>query len=432
MSRVSKYRSASGFTLIELLVVIAIIALLAALLVGAVVKARESARSSLCRANLKNVGIGFATHVIRSPGGEFCSGLFDHNREGCMDRYGWVADQINAGSAQPETLLCPSNPIRVNEKLLDAYGIGTNDNLNDLTGSLRSRWTKGMCGKVDWNGLSGTGDPDEGFASTDPVTEERRALVSRYFVEQGFNTNYATSWFLTYTAPRVAFRSSDGSIRTNGQAAQQGLRGKRETLGPLTDAYLTRSDVPSSQVALLGDAAPGDLDEAVSPIAFSYGPDDAFARDNSSRVFTPEGSLLSESALEGPTFYHRSQKIIKRIGSNGSRLEFQWECDSLKNCEPPTGSSGNNMYMQSTLGWMATHQGSGGYSLNMLFADGSVRGFTDGNGDLFLNPGFPIPDDLTESQYDTIGYRDSTPELGKGDFFSGVFLAPSTLKGYFE
>jgi prepilin-type N-terminal cleavage/methylation domain-containing protein/prepilin-type processing-associated H-X9-DG protein len=52
----------SGFTLVELLVVMAIISVLAAMLLPALTRARESARSVACRSNLKQIGLAFGMY----------------------------------------------------------------------------------------------------------------------------------------------------------------------------------------------------------------------------------------------------------------------------------------------------------------------------------------------------------------------------------
>ncbi|HEY1662614.1 MAG TPA: prepilin-type N-terminal cleavage/methylation domain-containing protein [Verrucomicrobiae bacterium] len=91
-----------AFTLIELLVVIAIIGILAALLLPVMAHAKDMARDTNCKSNLKQWGVAWNIYLDENNG-SFSSGVGPVSQRG-----EWCLALKNAYAKNPDLLLCPS------------------------------------------------------------------------------------------------------------------------------------------------------------------------------------------------------------------------------------------------------------------------------------------------------------------------------------
>lgn len=417
-----------GFTLIELLVVISIIAILIALLLPAIHAARQSAQTTQCKNNLKNIGTSMNTFAAGDAEERYSTGAFDFTRDGCPDTWGWVADMVKIKAGLPNNLRCPTNRARGSEKLNDLLGKSTADAGDECP---PSRLSDGSCATI---------------TALAANSAARGTAIDDNIVNKGFNTNYSTSWFFGRSGPSNFPNKGTTSAPIPAVACSTGMKGLKDTKGPLSRRFVDRADVPSSNIPTHGDAAQGD-------------DKDAFLTTTINTELTA-GTILAETQCDGPSVGNvqggiKKVPFLKITGSipvesfipatypklgvvvvdqaatpgTGEVLESAY-AGSTANWSAETSNSLasgtiKKLVLNDTRDWFAVHGSQG----NLLMVDGSVRSLNDTNGDGFFNPGFPC----NGGDAKTSGYTTGLVEINNGEVFLGPILNfKSYLKGGFE
>ena len=344
----------------------------------------------------------------------------DFTRDGCPDTYGWVADlkKVQAGNANE--MRCPSNPSRGTEKLNDLVDKATG---NAKEGASVEKTNTGFC--------TGFGTAPLGNGST-----QRVALVKTK-VAEGYNNNYASSWYMVRTT--ITGLADDGSgvliLSKDTAAFGTSFKGTAGTQGGIRQADLAGSDIPASSIPLLGDASLGDVGDRSLDYELA---DDL-----------PVGSSLCEAFNDGPAKANiaSAEKIqLVRVGEEVRTLVPTSGVYPRVGQTVVSGAAGDpnadgdigvgaftdlasgDFWLQDTRDWSALHND----TCNILMADGSVKSPLDLNGDTFLNPGFEATSYSTDEveRAADVGYTDGIVELNPFEVYSAPFLsAVQALKG---
>jgi prepilin-type N-terminal cleavage/methylation domain-containing protein/prepilin-type processing-associated H-X9-DG protein len=191
--KLRKQIARTGFTLIELLVVIAIIAILAALLLPALIRAKESGRTAVCKNNLRQWSLAMAGYT----GDYEVYPIYSANRivyelgrptiwwDERLERYSgarWETNLIVGKSTAKSALyLCPSYARIVGASEIWKHDAGYVWNLGHQAGAYgyNEQGYTSLGPKDAWNGLGGTLKPTPGAFRDDDYIQRRESEIIR-------------------------------------------------------------------------------------------------------------------------------------------------------------------------------------------------------------------------------------------------------------